>query len=684
MREGLKQKRQQTLSLAVFLFLTCSFASSLLVRADDAPKVQYVSVPGVPGATPQIVSSAPTTPVIGNSPAPNPNPAAGPAAAPTSSPNASAVNVALGRFRNANGTSKVADMMLERYKESVVRVIVRDHAGNTLSQAMGVAVGKEHTYIATPLSLLLGNAIEWGDHVEIEHSVGNSYGASVALVDEQLDLALLLPDTMPAPIPFVREDDERPGVDVFTIGFAELKVAPGQEPIPGINPKIFKGTLAAATVSNGTLSVSKEVTENSFAGTSIINTHGELVGMLLPNGRGVLSSHIAQDIDKASHSNPFPLRMLGAIMGRGVLVDTKTTDAYKSIGDALAAIKKGEAPKANLKLFIPADAKKRELAPRETGRIILKVMPGIYKEKTTIVLPDRISLTGSGPKETVLMATNPNIPVIKIENVTAVSITGFRLVPAPLQASEAATVLINRVNGAVLLGNLIEAKGGSAVQVQRTKEFGIFGNAFPRGKLRAVLCKESSGQIEGNSLLGDWPQAISIDSGCDLTVTRNLFLETQMGVAVSGQAKNAKITKNTFLRSVAGVRLFGDANKLTIEDNIFSGGVYSLFASNDLNPKIIGRNNAWKNIAMARGKQLRSLDLVRVDPLFENPDEYDFRPKLRNAVAGSGAEATELGRSDLGAYQRTDFLGKYTSYFIGTLEAATGMEKIGSAWGFSK
>lgn len=671
----LKQKRQIGLFLSAFLIVTMAQAE------DPAPagRPQIVINPGAAGnpasAATQILSSPATPP---GSTAPT---TTAPGATP-SIPVPLQNSISYGRFRNKDGTTKVADMMLDRYQESVVRITVKDHAGNPLSQAMGVSVGREQTFIATSLSLLLGNAIQWADEIELEHHAGNKYGATIALIDEQVDLALLIPENMPSPIPLVRRDDERSGINIFTFGLNAPVVQPGQQNVPNLEPKIYKGSLAAANSSAGTLSVSKDLTDNSHAGTGIINMQGELVGMLLANGRGVLASRIAEDITKAINSKPLPVRMLGAIMGRGILVDPQLPEAYKSIEEALAAVKKGEAPKANPKLFIAE--KTRELAPKETGRVILKVMPGIYKQKDTISIPKDISLTGSGPKDTILIGQNPNQPVIKIENAQRVSVTGFRIIPAPLQDPEAATVLINKADGAVLLGNLIEGKGGTAVQILNSREVGIFGNAFPRGKARAVNCKASQTIVEANSFLGDWPQALSVDKDCDLQATRNLFLETQLGVALSSQALNASITRNTFMRSVAGVRFFGIPLQAVVSDNVFDGGVYSIFSSIEFDAKKIGRNHAWKNLAMAKGKQLTSLDIVKIEPAFENPDIYDYRPKVRSPIAGSGKESTDLGKSDLGAYQRTDFLGPHTSYFIRSLEAATGSQDLARRWGFDR
>ncbi|MRT32947.1 hypothetical protein FGX01_03740, partial [Xylella fastidiosa subsp. multiplex] len=55
----------------------------------------------------------------------------------------------------------------DRYKQSVVRVVAKDLAGNVLAKAMGVAVGRSSQYIAAPLSLVLGTSQQWADRIEV-------------------------------------------------------------------------------------------------------------------------------------------------------------------------------------------------------------------------------------------------------------------------------------------------------------------------------------------------------------------------------------------------------------------------------------------------------------------------------------------------------------------------------------
>jgi hypothetical protein len=68
----------------------------------------------------------------------------------------------------------------------------------------------------------------------------------------------------------------------------------------------------------------------------------------LPDGRGVLASTLTKLVYKAQKSKPIAPSLIGAILGRGVLIDAKITGAYKTITSALEAIKKGEAPKASI------------------------------------------------------------------------------------------------------------------------------------------------------------------------------------------------------------------------------------------------------------------------------------------------------------------------------------------------
>ena len=75
-----------------------------------------------------------------------------------------------GQYRNAVGEIRLEKMFLDRYRSSVVRVTSKDLAGNELSRAMGVGVGRNSQYIATPLSIILGNSqADLGDRKDGVH-----------------------------------------------------------------------------------------------------------------------------------------------------------------------------------------------------------------------------------------------------------------------------------------------------------------------------------------------------------------------------------------------------------------------------------------------------------------------------------------------------------------------------------
>jgi hypothetical protein len=598
-------------------------------------------------------------------------------------PPSAAAGQSFGQFRNSKNEVKLDRMFLNRYKQSVVRVTARDLAGNPLAQAMGVGIGRSTLasaqYIATTLSIVLGNSQQWADEIEITHHTGNRYTAKVALIDEEKNLVLLSPEATPAAIPFVAPQNERPQVEVFTFSFKDNNSTAEGENLEGgggIEPQIHRGLLAAANPETGVLSVSGKSIDNTQSGSGIINTTGELVGMLLPGGRGVLASTLQRMMVKASKSTPIDPTMIGAILGRGVLVDPKLPGAFPTITAALEAIKKGEAPKADITRYTPA--KNRALAPKESDKVVVKVMPGNYKEAKTLVLPSDISLSGSGADITTIVGSDPDKPVLLLQDVENVILSGFRIVPAPLQKMKAPTVIFSKTKGSLLLGNILEAKGGVAFWAHESQALRIAGNTFPKGEARAISCDKSAVIIESNAFIGDWPIAITGDKSCSGEIRRNLFLENKAGISLSALVSKIAVDRNSFIRTTAAIKLSGENPNVSIDDNVFFENLYAVYASGDFDVKRIGRNSIWKTKFVARGRPLKPSDSIRTEPQFENPALYDFRIKPGKGQLGVAAKETG---ADLGAYQRSDFLGSATQQLVRTLSAATGDDSLPEAWG---
>lgn len=669
------QKRRPSLSLQVLGVCFLSFALSFQARAEDPPSTGTLTPTYIPGGlnsntlkeaqsaqeAAALKAAGTATSLIGTPDASIPN-----------APGAAAGVVITGQFRKADGSVLLEKQYLARYKESVVRVVARDNSGNELGRTMGTAIGRPggKVFIASPLSGVLGNSMQWADTIEIVNHAGNRNKANVALVNEQLDLVLLDPLNKPAPINFVRPSDERAQIDIFTISFDDDTVNVGR-----IKPNIHNGMLQAINVQEGTLTVSSNYVVENSAGTAIISKTNELMGMLLPNGQGVLASALNNAISLAEKAEPISPRLVGVVMGRGVLVDEKLPFAFPTITAALEAIKEGKAPKTNPALYIPA--KTRDLSPREAERIVLKVMPGVYnKEKQPINIGGNVSLTGSGAALTTIVGTDPAKPLFSIQNQANISVTGFRLVPAALQNGESSTVEIRNSSAVIVLGNIVEAKGGSGILLDGSSSIALFGNTFPRGKLKAVQCRASSMVVEGNAFLGDWPQAITVDSGCASQVRRNLFIETQIGLATSSQAREMEVKNNNFIKSLAGVRFFGEVPSGVFTDNIFFQNAFAFYGSKDYTGKRIGRNALWKSQVSFKGKPFKSLDMEIVQPIFEAPENYDFRLRASSSLVNSATTSGEDGRLDIGAFQRTDCAGRFTPQLLQTIAAAVGEKKL--------
>ncbi len=608
-------------------------------------------------APPASGTQAPTN--IGQLPTPDTIPA------PT---NTDLTNPSLGQYRNSRKEVNITKMFLDRYKHSVVRVIARDLAGNELARAMGVGVGRNAPYIATALSLVLGNEQQWADRIEITHHTGNTYSAKIALIDEEKNLVLLAPEANPAPLPYVPMQDERPQVDVFTFSFAD-------GPDGKIEPQIQRGQVAAANSETGLLSLSSTDLSETQAGTAIINTQGELMGMLLPKGRGVLASTLQKLAQKAQRTTPLDPIQIGVILGRGVLVDPKNPNAFQSITLALDAIKKGVAPKADPARYTPA--KDKAVAPKESTKVVIKVMPGIYRESKPIILPANISLSGSGPDRTVLIGTDPEKPLLLFQGIRNSMVSGFRLVPATLQKLKAPTIILSKTQNITLLGNVIEAKGGVGVWAHESSAVKIQGNAFARGISRGFSCDKSDIVLENNAFVGDWPTAVSVDRACHLEAKRNLFFENKEAISVSSLSGNVRVSHNSFIRTSAGVKVSGAGTRLRLDENIFYECPYAILVSSTMPVANIGRNVTWRSKIQAQGRALTVPELVRTEPKFVAPESYDFRlrPGQGQLISSSETSAT------LGAFQQTDFIGPYTQQLVRALAMATGEKELASLWG---
>ncbi len=649
---------------------------AILLAANAGAADENITASGLPGAVTYpagATKAAPARPA-GSVPSivvPTPDTIA----PPTGIPNASIPIPSLGRYRNARGEVKIEGVIHDRYRQSVVRVVAKDLAGNILAKAMGVGVGRNAQFIAAPLSLVLGSSQQWADRIEITHFGGNKYEANVALIDEEKNLVLLSPEASPAPIVFTREQNERPQIDIFTISFEN-------GPNNTITSAVHRGRLAAANPETGLLSVSPysgQVIDDAQAGTGLIDSEGNLVGMLLPGGRGVLSSTLQKSIQKALKATPIEPRMIGVILGRGVLVDPKLDGAYKTIAEALDAIKKGKAPKTDPTRYTPA--RNRAVAPKETDKVVVKVMPGTYREKKPLLLPSDISLSGSGPGQTTIVAPDPSKPAILLQNVSNVIVAGFRITPAPLQKLKAPALIVSKSTNITLIGNVFEGKGGVAAWVHESNDVFIQGNTFARGTVRGLSCDQSGITLEANAFVGDWPIALSLDKKCSSTIKRNLFFENKNSVIVASTAGTTLLQMNTFVRSPVAIKLSGNSPLFTMQDNVFYECAYGLYAGGELNARNLGRNANWRSKFSARSKPILLLDSVRTQPIFEAAGNYDFRIKTGNGQIG--AAISDPG-SDLGAYQRKDFLGPYSATLAHSLGSVTGEDDLGGTWGLNE
>lgn len=579
------------------------------------------------------------------------------------------------------------DLLTDTYKTSVVQVIARDDAGNELNQAMGVSIGVnenntklgERFYIATPLSLILGNSLQWADKIEIVQENGVSLDAKVVLIDEQIDLVLLAPEASPRPIRFVPLVNERAQLSVITISLEKVKQLDGTS---RIEAEGHEAILSAVSSDEGTLAVSGRSITNKQAGTAILNMQGQLMGMLLPNAKGVLASALIKAIEQAKEKTPFHPRLVGVIMGRGVLVDPRLREAYGTIEEALKAIATGQAPKADTKRFLRAIT--NEYRPAEPERPILKVAPGEYKQEAPLVIPSNLSFSGSGAKTTIIRGTDPKASVLEFEDVKNTTVANFRIVPAESQDPIAATVKIRNSENIVLLGNVIQAEGGRGVHAINSKRISLFGNTFPKGDAKAIYCQNSTTTLEANAFVAEWTQALAVGKGCQATVENNLFVRNRISVAVSGQSENLRLVNNSFIGSNAAIRFFGEYPKFVVEDNLFFRNKFSILAQLPIQPKQFGRNGAYKSVAFQDGKMVLGLDFVKGRPEFRKPDKYDFRLLPGSPNVGAGIPEKDGTPTDIGAFQPETFLGKYTSQLISTLSLALESDSLAEEWGYDE
>ncbi|NUM88878.1 MAG: hypothetical protein HUU37_06725, partial [Bdellovibrionales bacterium] len=475
-----------------------------------------------------------------------------------------AASKSLGRFRTKDGTVKVAEMYLDRYKESMVIVTVRDGGGNVLGSGMGVALAAAGTrssrYIAAPLSVVLGNNVQWADEIVITQHDGEEYNADIALVNEQLDLVLLDPEIRPAAIPFTRPLDERPQISLFLITHEKTSGTP--------KSKIMVGKLAGLNQERGTLSVTKD--NNSLrtfpwdllpqhAGTGLINAQGELVGILLPKQKGVLASTLQQLVAQALKMKPMPPPMLGVVMGRGVLVAADVDGAYKSVNAALAAVESGAAPKMDPKRFTPA--RDRELSPAESDKVVIKIMPGKYTEEKPIRLRSHLSLVGSGPDLTVVTAQAS--PLILGDGLENVVISGLRLQPAASQTAADSTVHVRRSGKLQVTGSILESRGGTALRLEKVADATVAGNVFPGGRAgsRGLLCERSDLAFEANGIFGAWGQGLVAGESCSVRARRNLVMQAEAGLVSEAKASSFDVAFNTFIDTKIGVQLLGSPSR---------------------------------------------------------------------------------------------------------------------------
>ena len=313
--------------------------------------------------------------------------------------------------------------------------------------------------------------------------------------------------------------------------------------------------------------------------------------------------------------------------------------------------------------------------------MVVKVMPGVYKEGKTINIPSNLSLSGSGPDRTSLIGTDPTKPVVLVQSEENSLLAGFRIIPAGKQSMKAPTVIVSKSKAVTLLGNVVETRGGVGVWALQSSNVRLNGNAFPSAGTagsRAISCDHSGIRAEANAFVGDWSIAIMVDKGCSADLNRTVFISNQTSVLIGPGATSLKMARSSFVRDTAGVKLEGKIPHLEMSDNLYYECADGLIVAGDIETRKLGRAAVWKTRMTGQGKNLSSLDLVRTEPRFRSPENYDFR-----LLPGQAQLSTGDSGVDLGAFQQDTYLGIFTQQLARALAVATGQADLAAQWGIS-
>lgn len=586
-----------------------------------------------------------------------------------------------GKYTNRDGTVRLDEKLRDVLVNSVVEVTAYDQADAPIRKTMGVAIGKDaagamvsdRNFIAVPLSVVMGNNLQWADRLSITHHKGSSYNASIAMIDEELGLAILQPDNEPQPIRFMPAKNERNQIKVVMIKF-------NRNQKNEIVADVYWGEISALNRKKGTLIVSGDEVDSTMAGTGIINMKGELVGMLGYGGHGILSSAMYERTKYTRKKPAIQPKMVGVLMGKGVVVDKKMKGAYRSVGEALKEIRAGRAPKADPSLYIP-----KQTDETEQGRVIVKIHAGTFVEKSTLDLPANISITGAGPAQTILTSEDPAKPVISINDKKDISLANLMIRPAPLQKNNVNTVDIKDSSNVFILGNAIVSRGGSALSFQGARASAAFANAFDgkdaNGSAKAVYCNNSIILAMSNAFIGQWGHGLSVGTECVMKASRNFFQKSKIGIAIASSSANVEVEKNTFIQTVVGVRYYGNFPAGKFVDNLFYRNVYSIYTSQKPQAEQFRYNSSWRSVATFKKSTIKNSGMMKSEPKFRNPATLDFRLKAGSAQFGAGSTTEKGLPTDIGAFQNADFLGKYSIQLANALGAIRGDANLAKTWG---
>ncbi len=153
-------------------------------------------------------------------------------------------------------------------------------------------------------------------------------------------------------------------------------------------------------------------------------------------------------------------------------------------------------------------------------------------------------------------------------------------------------------------------------------------------------------------------------------------MENQISIASSSQAENLEVRNNNFIKSLAGLRFFGEVPTGVYIDNIFFQSAYAIFGSKEYSGKKIGKNSYWKSAVNFKGRSYKQLDMEMAQPVFEIPDQYDFRLKDNSPLVGAASIADEDAKMDIGAFQRRDCAGRWNGQLLTSIAAAVGEKKL--------